>query len=132
MYQAALGDEVIDSHHWSMDSMKLSDVQQTRELMEILYMVPPMYHLNRETWPKRRDRILEHFTFWNPLHRELACAPLKRFECLSDDRLVQRTTFETRTGDVSITVNFGDSVHAAYPSHSATVAGAIGVRTSSV
>jgi hypothetical protein len=54
---------------------------------------------------------------------------LKRFEYLTDDRLVQRTTFETRRGDVSITVNFGDSVHAAYPSHSATVAGAIGVRT---
>ncbi|MHC1769654.1 MAG: glycoside hydrolase [Verrucomicrobiia bacterium] len=36
--------------------MKLKDVENTRELLEILYMVPPIYHLNREAWPKRRER----------------------------------------------------------------------------
>jgi hypothetical protein len=127
LYQAALGDELIASHHWSFDSLKFSDVQQTRELMEILYMVPPIFHVSRETWPKRREHIIEHHTFWSPLHRELACAPLSRFQHLSDDRLVQRTTFETRKGEVSITVNFGERAHAAYPPHSATVAGAVAV-----
>lgn len=125
LYQAALGDELIATHHWSFDSLKLKDVGQCRELLEILYMVPPMYHLNRESWPQRRSRMLRHLAFWGPLHRKLATAPLTRFTWLSADRLVQRTTFQHQTGEVTITVNFGDTTHAGYPPHSATVSGSI-------
>jgi tetratricopeptide (TPR) repeat protein len=71
LYQAALGDEIIVSHHWSYDSLKFSDVAGQREQMELFYMVPPMYHLNRETWPERRERIVRHFKFWSPIHRKL-------------------------------------------------------------
>ena len=127
LYQAALGDEVIATHHWSFDSLKLTDIKNTRELMEILYLVPPMYHLNRETWPKRREQILRHLAFWGPLHRELATAPLTGFACLSEDRLVQRTTFHRKSGEVTITVNFGEKAQAGYAPYSATVSGAISV-----
>lgn len=125
LYQAALGDEVIATHHWSFDSLKFADANRTRELMEILYLVPPMYHLNRENWPKRRGRLLKHLAFWGPLHRELATAPLTRFVCLSEDRLVQRTTFQSSGGEVTITVNFGEKAHARYAPYSATVSGSI-------
>jgi hypothetical protein len=124
LYQAALGDELINTHHWSFDSLKFSDVQQTRELMEILYMIPPMYHLNRETWPKRRQHILRQYAFFSPLHRQLATAPLVGFEYLTADCLVQRTTFETPMGNISITVNFSDTPQAGHPPHSASVKGA--------
>lgn len=127
LYQAAVGDELIATHHWSFDSLKLTDVEKTRELLEILYMVPPMYHLNRETWPRRRERVLRHLAFWGPLHRELATAPLKRFACLSEDRLVQRTTFQHADGEVAITVNFGETTQAGYAPNSATVSGSIAV-----
>ena len=123
LYQAALGDEVIVTHHWSFDSLKFSELERTRELLEILYMVPPIYHLNRQTWPLRRERILRHQAFWGPLHRELAPAPLTGFACLSDDRLVQQTTFQTDTGEVTITVNFGEEAQAGHAPYSATVAG---------
>ena len=125
LYQAALGDELIGTHHWSFDSLKFDDVEQTRELMEILYMMPPLYHLNREAWPKRRERILQHLAFWGPLHRELATAPLTRFACLSEDRLVQRTTFQPKSGEVTITVNFGAKAQAGFAPYSATVSGSI-------
>lgn len=125
LYQAALGDELIVSHHWSFDSLRLSDVAGQRELMELLYMVPPMYHLNRETWPARQQRIVRHFKFWSPLHRKLATAPLTRFETLTPDRLLQRTTFQLPDGEVTITVNFGDVLAKGFPPKSATVAGAV-------
>lgn len=127
LYRAALGDEVIVSHHWSFDSLKLADVAAERELMELLYLVPPMYHLNRETWPQRRQRIVQHFNFWSPLHRQLATAPLTRFETLTPDRLLQRTTFRQRKGEVTITVNFSKDLLENYPPLSATVAGPITV-----
>jgi hypothetical protein len=127
LYQAALGDELIATHHWSFDSLKFAGLEQTRELMEILYLVPPLYHLNRQTWPLRRERILKHLAFWGPLHRELATAPLTRFAWLTKDRLVQRSTFQTPQGEVSITVNFGDTPQADCPPHSATVTGSTSV-----
>jgi hypothetical protein len=127
LYQAALGDELIVSHHWSFDSFRLSDVAGQRELMELLYMVPPMYHLNRETWPERQQRIVRHFNFWSPLHRKLATAPLTQFETLTPDRLLQRTTFQLPDGEVTITVNFGDVLAKGFSPKSATVAGSVAI-----
>ncbi len=123
LYQAAVGDEVIVSHHWSFDSLKFSDIAATRELLEILYMVPPMYHLNRETWPNRRETILKHVNFWGKLHREVAEAPLVQFTCLTNDRLVQRTTFRRPQGDVILTANFSDKAFGDIPPMSVHAAG---------
>lgn len=127
LYQAVIGDELITTHHWSFDSLKFEDIAQTRELMEILYRVPPMYHLNRGSWPDRKERILKHFAFWSPIHRSIATAPLAEFEYLSEDRQVQRATYKTPKGDVSVTVNFGTADLMDYPARSAKVEGAIAI-----
>ena len=125
LYRAALGDEVVATHHWSFDSTKFTDVAAVRALMEIGYMVPPVYHLNRAAWPARRERIVSHLAFWGPLHEALAAAPLVRFEWLSDDHLAQRTTFRPPggTGEVTITVNYGPDGRAGLPPFSATAGG---------
>jgi hypothetical protein len=128
LYQAALGDELVVSHHWSFDSLKFWDIAVSRELLEILYMVPPMYHINREVWPKRRERIIRHHSFWAPWHRELATACLTQFEWLTEDRVLQRTTFTRPEGDVTITVNFDKEIRNGYPAYSASISGAINVR----
>lgn len=128
LYRSALGDEVIATHHWSFDSFKFTNVAQVRELQEILYMVPPLYHVSRASWPARSDRILRHTRFWAPLHRELAAAPLTRFEWLTQDRKLQRTTFDTPRGSVSLTANFADHPLQGHPAYSVTVSGPISVR----
>ena len=76
---------------------------------------------------KARMRILTQVKFWSPLHRQLATAPLIRFEWLTEDRVVQRTTFRAENGEVSITVNFSDESRSGYPPWSASVAGPIDV-----
>ena len=131
LYRAAIGDELIASHHWSFDSLKFSDVSATRALLDILYMTPPMYHINRATWPQRKALITRYVEFWSPLHKHLATASLKKFEWLTADRLVQRTTYSTAGGDVLITVNFGKKEQGGYPAQSATVAGSVGVKSAS-
>jgi hypothetical protein len=93
LYQAALHDSVITTHHWSFGSFKLSDLTQTRALLELLYGVPPLYHLNPAEFTKRKDAILHHYAAFSPLHRETAFLPLTDFAYLTPDRLVQRTTF---------------------------------------
>lgn len=128
LYQAAVGDELIATHHWSFDSMKFGNIRSTRALFEILYMVPPMYHVNRETWSKRKDAILHHVNFWSPLHQQLAEAQLIKFERFGADNMVQRTTYQTRNGPVRIIVNFSDSAHEELAPRSATIEGAIRLR----
>jgi hypothetical protein len=129
LYQAALGDQVVTTHHWNFDPLKFSDLPHTRELIEILYMIPPMYHLNRNAWENRKDKILKHLAFWSPIHRKLAPAPPTKFEHLSEGRLVQRTTYTTevhvKVTKVTITVNFSDTKKVGFPSFSASITGSI-------
>ncbi len=123
LYQAVLGDELVATHHWSFDSLKLSDVAATRALLEILYGVPPMYHLNRETWATRRETVLKHVGFWGALHRVIAPLAMVGFEVLSQDRQVQRTQYGTGKQVVTVTVNFGSQTWNGLPGRSARVTG---------
>jgi hypothetical protein len=87
-----------------------------------------MYHLNRETWQKRSQRIIRHFAYWSPIHRALATSPLIRFEWLTPDRQLQRTTFSSPQGPVTMTVNFSDADLKGFPRQSATAEGPISVQ----
>lgn len=107
LYQAVFGDCVIATHHWSSASLKFADHAGTVELMELLYDVPPLYHLNRQRWAQDAKRIVDHVRFWSPVHRVLALAPLVDFAYVTEDRLVQRTTWQTETGPVHLVANFG-------------------------
>ncbi len=123
LYRAAVGDELVTSHHWSFDSLKFADIAGDRELLELLTMTPPMYHLCRAAWPARRGAIAKHYAFFGPLHRVLATAPLVGFEHLSSDRLLQRATYRLARGEVTLTVNFAAEERGGSPARSVTVAG---------
>jgi hypothetical protein len=125
LYRAAVGDELVTSHHWSFDSLKLGDVAGDRQLFELLAMTPPMFHLSRDSWPQRRAAITRHFEFWSPLHRVLAMAPLVGFERLTDDRLLQRATYRAANGEVRVTVNFAAGERLGQAGRSVVVEGAI-------
>jgi Glycosyl hydrolases related to GH101 family, GH129 len=103
LYQAAFHDSVVATHHWGNASLKFKDKVQTVALLEQLYNVPPLYHLNHAEFKKHREHILAHFAFFSPLHRELALQPMTDFHWETEDRLVQRTTFGDGT---QIVVNF--------------------------
>ena len=100
-------DSIVATHQWGYGSLKFDDPGRTRELLELLYNVPPLYHLNQTEW-ERKAGIMAHFAFFAPLHQEVGLLAMTNFEWLTEDRLVQRTTFgET----VELTANFGDAVY---------------------
>lgn len=105
LYQTVFHDSVIATHHWGNASLKFKDQVQTVALLEQLYNVPPLYHLNHEEFKKHKKHILAHHAFFSPLHRELALQPMTGFDWMTDDRLIQRTRF----GDGTLIIaNFGD------------------------
>jgi hypothetical protein len=104
LFQTAFHDSVIATHHWSFASLKARDQAKTVELLELLYQVPPLYHLNVQEFQKRKAQIKRHYEFFSPLHRETALLPMTSFQWLTPDGTVQRTTF----GDsIEMVANFG-------------------------
>ncbi len=105
LYQVVFHDSVVTTHHWTSPSLKFADVQQSVALLEQLYNIPPLYHLNRDTWMANSKRIVERHRFFSPLHRELAQHAMTDFKWLTTDRGVQMTTFANGT---RIVANFRD------------------------
>jgi hypothetical protein len=97
LYQAVLHGSVITSHHWLFDNLKLSDVRVENELTQLLYNVPPLYHLSAASLDQRLPLIVRQDRFFRPLHERLATQALTAFDWLSEDRLVQQTTFADGT-----------------------------------
>ena len=114
LFETVFHDSVIGTHHWSWPSLKNRDDAKTVEMLELLYQVPPLYHLNPAEFEKRKAQIKRHYDFFSPLHRETALLPMTDFRWLTPDGAVQRTTFGA---NIEIVANFdtedflyGDSV----------------------
>jgi len=75
----------------------------TVELLELLYNVPPLYHMNLKEFEKHKERMKAHYDFFSPLHWELGLLPMTDFSWLTDDRMVQRTVFGNQ---VEMVANF--------------------------
>ena len=98
LYQTVFHDSVVATHHWGFASLKFSDQVDTVELLELLYNVPPLYHMNLDEFEKHKNLIKAHYGFFSPLHRELGMLPMTDFAWLTADRMVQRTVFGDRPG----------------------------------
>ncbi|NBF01490.1 hypothetical protein GV819_04215 [Pseudomonas sp. Fl5BN2] len=97
LYQAVFHGSVITTHHWLFDSLKLSNVRTESELTQLLYNVPPLYHLSADTLQQRLPAMVRQDGFFRPLHERLATQAMTDFRWLSEDRLLQQTTFADGT-----------------------------------
>ncbi|TVT91625.1 glycoside hydrolase [Pseudomonas sp. RGB] len=97
LYQAVFHGSVITTHHWLFDSLKLSNVRAENELTQLLYNVPPLYHLSAATLKERLPVIQHQDRFFRPLHQRLATQAMTGFRWLTADRQVQQTTFADGT-----------------------------------
>jgi hypothetical protein len=122
LYQTVFHDSLVTTHHWQSASFKFAGQVASRELLELLYGVPPLYHLNLDEFERQKARISAHYRFFSPLHRELALLPMTDFAWLTPDRLVQRTVFGDR---VEVVANFSTREH----SYGGSVVPARGVLT---
>ncbi len=105
LYGAVFHDSVVATHQWGFGSLKFADQQTTVALLECLYQVPPLYHLNEREFAAHGKRIAAHYAFLSPLLRETALLPMTDFGWVTGDRLVQRAVYG---GRVEVVANFGD------------------------
>ena len=103
LYQMVLHDSLVSTHHWAYPSLKFANEQQNTALLQLLYMTPPMYHLNAAVLERDLPFIAAYNKVFSPLHQRLFTQALVDFQVLSADRSLQRTVFDDGT---RITVNF--------------------------
>ena len=105
LYEIVFHDSVVTTHHWQNASLKFTNVADTIALTELLYMAPPMYHMNLDEFEKHQAAMKRQYNCFSPLHRELGFVPMTGFDWLSPDRLLQRTVFD---GRVEVIANFSE------------------------
>jgi hypothetical protein len=103
LYQIALHNSVVTTHHWEYGSLKFANEREATALMQLLYMVPPLYHLSDEVAKRDLPMIAAYDRVFRPLHERLFAVPLVDFKVLSADRALQQSRFGDGT---RITANF--------------------------
>lgn len=130
LYQAVFHDSIITTHHWSFDNLKLSNVHVDNELAQLLYNVPPLYHLSAASLKNRLPSMQRQDAFFRPLHQALATEALTGWRALSPDKRLQQTTFADGT---RLIANFANETREAdghhVDAHSITAIRPDGTRT---
>ena len=93
LYQSVFHGSVITTNHGSYDNLKFTDAKTERDLAQWLYNTPPLFHLNPEVLAERLPELKKQDAVFRPLHEALALKTMDGFAWLSDDRLIQQTTF---------------------------------------
>lgn len=107
LYKLVYNQSVITTHHWEWDSYKIKDEVESRRLTEYLYNVPPLIHLDSNTWNERKSDIVKNVEIWSQFQKEALLNEMTEFNYLSADKLIQKTSY----GDnMTVIVNYSDEV----------------------
>lgn len=105
LYQSVFHGSIITTHHWLYDSLKLKNVHINNELTQLLYNVPPLYHLSSDSLKSRIPKIVRQNVFFRAAHERLATKHIKTFKWLSKNKLIQEITYSDGT---RLIANFSD------------------------
>jgi len=103
LYDIVFHDSVVTTHQWANGSLKYSNVLDTVALTELLYMVPPLYHMNLDEFEKHQETMKMHYGFFSLLHRKVGFSQMTNFNWLNADRMLQRAVFDDQ---VELVANF--------------------------
>lgn len=107
LFKLVYNDSVITSYHWDWSTFKIQGAVRERMLREVLYNVPPLYHLDAVEWEKQKEDILRHQGVWGDFSKKAVTMEMTDFKYLTEDGSVQKTVFGD---DITVIANFGDSV----------------------
>ncbi|MEH6942428.1 glycoside hydrolase [Bacillus sp. JJ722] len=105
LYKLVYNDSLITSYHWDWSTFKIINEVENRMLYEILYNVPPMYHIDKFEWDKHGEKMAEHTIVWSKFSKNVINKEMTNFKMLTDDHLVQMTEYGSK---VKVVANFSD------------------------
>ncbi|WP_422661296.1 glycoside hydrolase [Paenibacillus sp. EC2-1] len=105
LYKLVYNDSVITTHWWGWGTLKFEDEKTNRMLYEILYNVPPLYHIDKHEWKKHKETIVSHSKAWANFSKKAIKEEMTDFKIITDDRLVQMTEYGE---ELSVVANFSE------------------------
>ncbi|MFS0918263.1 glycoside hydrolase [Brevibacillus sp. 179-C 1.1 NHS] len=105
LYKLVYNNSVITSHHWEWGSLKIKGEVGTRMLKELLYNVPPLYHLDKKMWDAKQALITNYLKVWSPFHEKAVQQEMTDYRVLSEERLVQKSVYGD---DLQVIANFSE------------------------
>ena len=108
LYKLVYNDSVITSYHWDWSTFKIQGATGERMVREVLYNVPPLYHLDAAEWEKYRQDITNHQAVWSEFARNAVGQEMTGFEYLQEDGSVQKTQYGESLAAVA---NFGSTAY---------------------
>ena len=67
LYKLVYNDSVITSYHWFWGTLKVKDEVGSRTPYEILYNIPPLYHVDKYEWDKHKEDMISTQKIWSDL-----------------------------------------------------------------
>lgn len=104
LFRLVYNDSVVTSYHWDWSTFKIKGATQERMVREVLYNVPPLYHLDAAEWEIYKDDIVAHTKVWSAFARRAVLQEMTEFRYLKEDGSVQQTGYG---GELKVIANFG-------------------------
>ncbi|MBS4929857.1 MAG: molecular chaperone GroEL [Clostridiales bacterium] len=105
LFKLVYNDSVVSAAHWDWSTFKIKGATQDRMLREVLYNVPPIYHLDSEQWEEYKNDIVSHHKVWSDFSSKAIQREMTDFTYLQEDGSVQKTVY----GDNLLAIaNFSD------------------------
>lgn len=105
LFKLVYNDSVITAAHWDWSTFKIEGATQDRMLREVLYNVPPIYHLDSEQWNEYKNDIMAHHKVWTDFSSKAIRCEMTDFAYLQEDGAVQKTVYGD---DLLAIANFAD------------------------
>lgn len=103
LYKLVYNDSVITASHWDWSTFKIKGGTKDRMLREILYNVPPLFHLDAALWEEYREDIIAHNTVWSQFSKKVITEEMTEYLDLSGDGTLQLTRFGSH---MTVVANF--------------------------
>lgn len=107
LYKLVYNDSVVTTYWWGWGTLKIQDEAENRMLYEVLYNVPPLYHLDKQQWALNKETIVNHTKVWSAFSKKAINQEMTDFEILSEDRTLQMTEYGN---DLKVIANFANTV----------------------
>ena len=72
LFKLVCNDSVIISTHWNWSTFKIHGKTQDRMILEVLYNVSPLYHLDDEQWNEYKEDITVHNKIWSTFSKQFS------------------------------------------------------------
>lgn len=108
LFKLVYNDSLVTTYHWDWSTFKIKGATQDRMLREVLYNVPPLYHLDGVEWDTYKEDIISHQKVWSPFSKQAVVQEMTDFEYLAEDGTVQKTVYGENLAAVA---NFSDDAY---------------------